>query len=104
MIGRMWHGWASRENAERYVELLRSEVLPSFERVEGYKGIYLLRKDGEDEVEFVTLTLFENMDAVREFAGADYEAAVVTPQARRLLSRFDQRSAHYEVVLKPALP
>jgi hypothetical protein len=41
------------------------------------------------------------MDAVRAFAGEDYEVAVVPPHARKLLSRFDGRSAHYETILKP---
>ncbi len=98
MIGRLWHGWTTRENAGRYEELVRTGVLPGFFAVSGYKGAYLLRRDGEGETEFVTLTLFENMEAVRAFAGEDYEAAVVPPEARKLLSRFDQRSVHYEVV------
>jgi len=51
-------------------------------------------------IEFVTITLFESLDAVREFAGDDYEAAVVLPEARRLLSRFDLRSRHYETLLE----
>ena len=100
MIGRLWHGWTSRENADGYEELLRTKVLPGFHAVAGYKGAYLLRSDGEGETEFVTLTLFEDMRAVRAFAGEDYEAAVVPIEARELLSRFDRRSAHYEIVYK----
>jgi hypothetical protein len=60
-----------------------------------------LRRDVEDGVEFVTLTLWESMDAVRAFAGEDYEVAVVPPEARALLSRFDQMSAHYETIIEP---
>ena len=52
----------------------------------------------EEEVEFVTVMWFSDLDAVRLFAGADYETAVVLPKARSLLSRFDGRSAHYETV------
>ena len=98
MIGRLWHGWTSSENADGYEELLRTKILPSFHVVAGYKGAYLLRKEGDVETEFVTLTLFEDMRAVRAFAGEDYEAAVVPDEARKLLSRFDRRSAHYEIV------
>ena len=100
MIGRIWHGWASPENADAYEELLRAHVLPGIHRITGYRGATLLRRDGEDEVEFVTLTFFESLDAVRAFAGADYEVAVVPPEARALLHRFDERSRHYEVVLE----
>ena len=62
-----------------------------------YQGIDLLRRDLGDEVEFVTIMWFDSIDAVRTFAGEDYEAAVVPPKARALLSRFDARSQHYEV-------
>jgi heme-degrading monooxygenase HmoA len=102
MISRLWHGWTTRENAGAYEELLRREVLPGIHRVKGFQGAYLLRRDGEnkDEVEFVALTMFDSMDAVKEFAGEDYQVAVVPPEARKLLARFDARSAHYETVLR----
>jgi heme-degrading monooxygenase HmoA len=99
MIARLWHGWTSRENAEAYEALLRGEILPGIHRVAGYRGAHLLRRDQEDEVEFVTLTLFDSMDAVRAFAGEDFEEAVVPQEARALLARFDQRSMHYEIAL-----
>lgn len=101
MIARLWHGWTTRENADAFEGLLRARVLPGIHRVQGYKGSYLLRKDGEGEVEFITLTLFESMDAVREFAGEDYKTAVIDPEGGRLLSRFDRTSEHYELVLAP---
>jgi heme-degrading monooxygenase HmoA len=101
MIARIWHGWAEPGNANAYEELLRAHVLPDIHRVAGFRGAYLLRENRDDEVEFVTVTLFESLDDVREFAGEDYEAAVVPPEARRLLSRFDERSRHYETILTP---
>jgi heme-degrading monooxygenase HmoA len=101
MIGRLWHGWTTHENADAYEALLRREVLPGIHRVPGYHGAYLLRRDTGPEVEFVTMTLFESWDAVREFAGADFEAAVVPPAARALLARFDARSVHYDVLHQP---
>ena len=102
MISRLWHGWTKRENADAYEELLRSEVLPGIHRVKGFKGAHLLRRDvkDKDEVEFVTLTIFESIEAVKRFAGEDYEVAVILPEARKLLSRFDACSAHYETVLR----
>lgn len=63
----------------------------------GYRGIHLLRRDVEDEVEFVTVMWFDSIDAVRVFAGEEYELAVVPDKARALLSRFDERSQHYGV-------
>jgi heme-degrading monooxygenase HmoA len=100
MIAPLWHGWTTRQNAPAYEALLRGEILPGIHRVSGYRGAHLFRQDRESEVEFVTLTLFDSKDAVRAFAGEDYEAAVVPPAARKLLARYDQRSLHYEIVLE----
>lgn len=100
MITRIWHGWTSPANADGYEQLLRSEVLPGIHRIEGYRGAHLLRRQSGAEVEFVTLTYFEDLDSIRAFAGDDYEVAVVPPEARKLLSHFDQRSTHYETIFK----
>jgi antibiotic biosynthesis monooxygenase (ABM) superfamily enzyme len=72
MISRIWHGWTSRANANAYENLLRKEVLPGIHRVRGFKGAHLLRRDANDEVEFVTITRFDSLEAVKEFAGEDY--------------------------------
>jgi heme-degrading monooxygenase HmoA len=99
MIARLWHGWTTKENANAYETLLRGEVLPGIQhRVRGFRGARVLRRETADEVEFVTLTLFDSLDAVRAFAGEDHEKAVVPAEARRLLARFDERSVHYDVM------
>jgi heme-degrading monooxygenase HmoA len=99
MIARIWHGWTTPDNANTYEALLKQEIFVGIERrhIPGFEGIRLLRRVAGDEVEFITLMWFASIDAVREFAGADYEAAVVPPRARAVLSRFDERSQHYEV-------
>ncbi len=101
MIGRIWHGWTTRENADAYERLLRSEVLPGIGALKGCRGFYLFRREAPPEVEFVTLLFFDSLEAVRAFAGERYETAVVPPEAKQLLSRFDPTSAHYQVVLEP---
>ncbi len=101
MISRVWHGWTTRGNADAYQAHLEADVLPGIHRVRGYRGAYLLRRDAGEEVEFVTITLFDDMDAVRAFAGEDYERAVIHPVAGKLLSHYDERSVHYETVLTP---
>jgi heme-degrading monooxygenase HmoA len=102
MISRIWHGWTKPEHADEYENMLRADVLPGIHRIAGYQGAYLLRRRDGDEVEFVTITVFDDMDAVRRFAGDDYTRAVIHPAARRILTRFDERSAHYETVLTAA--
>lgn len=99
MIARVWHGWTTLGNADAYERLLREEVFPGIaaKGVRGYRGIDLLRRPGDEEIEFVTIMWFENRDAVREFAGEDPEAAYVPRSAREILARFDERSTHFEV-------
>ena len=103
MISRIWHGWTIPRNADAYEALLRQEVFAGIHsrRFAGYRGIHLLRRDVGAEVEFVTVMWFDFLDAVRAFAGEDYEVAVVPPKARQLLAHFDDRSAHYEVIESP---
>jgi antibiotic biosynthesis monooxygenase (ABM) superfamily enzyme len=99
MICRIWHGWTTPENADAYERLLRAEIFRGIadRGIPGYHGIELLRRMAGDSVEFVTLMWFDSVESVRAFAGPDYEVAVVPPEARALLERFDARSAHYEV-------
>ena len=102
MISRIWHGWTSFENADKYEELLKQEIFVGINnrKIEGYQGIQLFRRKLENEEEFITIMWFDSIDAVRTFAGEDYEACVVPPKAREILSRFDERSQHYEVKAK----
>jgi heme-degrading monooxygenase HmoA len=102
MIARLWRGWTSHENADAYEEFLRTKMFPSIHEVAGFLGADLFRRPAGEEIAFVTITRFESLEAVRAFAGDDYEQAVVEPEARRLLSRFDERSEHFEVVIDRA--
>ena len=103
MISRIWHGWTSQQNADAYEDLLRSEIFKGIQHreIRGYRGIHLLRRDVPEGVEFVTVMWFDSFDAVKAFAGEDFETAVVPPKARALLSRFDAGSAHYNVLVAP---
>ncbi|WP_144186642.1 antibiotic biosynthesis monooxygenase [Elioraea rosea] len=99
MISRIWYGWTQPDMADRYETLIRDTIFPAIlaRRVAGLDRLELLRRDAGGEVEFVTVMAFRSMDAVRAFAGEDWETAVVPPEARAVLARFDPRSAHYEV-------
>ncbi len=99
MIIRIWHGWTAPDNAGTYEALLKEEIFVGIEnrRIPGFNGIQLLRRNVGAEVEFVTIMRFDSLAAVREFAGDDYEAAVVPPKARAVLAHFDARSQHYEL-------
>jgi heme-degrading monooxygenase HmoA len=97
MIARLWRGWALTRDADRYDEHYRTEVLPALREVPGFRGANLLRRTGSAETEFVSVTFFADLAAVRAFAGADYETAVVGDAARSVLLRFDDRVVHLEV-------
>lgn len=99
MISRIWRGWTTGVNADAYERLLKSEIFPGIHArsIPGYRGIQLYRRQLSEETEFMTVMWFDSLDAVKAFAGTDYDTAVVPPEARELLSRYDQRSAHYEV-------
>jgi len=102
MIARTWRGWTTPENADAYQALLTDEILPRIDAVEGYRGSYVLRRDGAEEVEFFTVITFADLDAVKEFAGEEHADAVVPPEARVLLLRHDERSRHYDIVHEPS--
>jgi heme-degrading monooxygenase HmoA len=99
MIERIWHGWTAAADADEYERRLREEILPAFadEGIDGYLGARVLRRDAGDEVEFVTVLRFADLDAVRAFAGDEYRTAHVPPAAREVLSRYDDEARHYEV-------
>ena len=101
MIARIWHGYTKPEHADSYEAMLKPEILPGIGKVSGYRGSYFLRRNHGEEVEFITIMLWESLDAIRAFAGPNYEVAVIPEERRRFLSHFDERSAHYEVILHP---
>ncbi|MCL5991643.1 MAG: antibiotic biosynthesis monooxygenase [Bacteroidetes bacterium] len=100
MVARLWHGWTSKANAPVYEELLRNEVFPSIEKknVKGYRKISLLKRVHKDEVEFITIMLFDSIEAIKEFTGDDYEKSYVPQKARDVLSKQDESSQHYEII------
>jgi heme-degrading monooxygenase HmoA len=98
MIARVWHGYTKPESADAYEAMLKPELLPGISKAQGYQGSYLLRRNFGSEVEFITIMLWESIDAVRTAAGrADYETAIIPEERRKYLSRFDAKSAHYEI-------
>lgn len=99
MIAHIWHGWTTPESADKYEALLHDEIFAGIQsrNIRGLHRIELLRRAHEAEVEFVTVMEFDSLDAVRAFAGEDYEVAVVPPKARGVLAHFDPRSQHYEI-------
>jgi heme-degrading monooxygenase HmoA len=101
MIGRMWRGRTDADHANEYEAVFRGVVLPELRDLDGCRGAYLLRRDDADGAEFVSLTLFDSLDAVRAFAGEDYEAAVISDEAAAVLRDFDTTAQHFTIVVTP---
>jgi heme-degrading monooxygenase HmoA len=99
MIARIWRGWAPRERADDYQRHYETEVTEHLRAVNGFRGAQLLRRAEGAEVAFTSITWFSDLDAVRGFAGADYERAVVEPAAQTALTRWNERVAHHEVAV-----
>jgi heme-degrading monooxygenase HmoA len=98
MIARVWRGYAKPDHADAYEAMLKPETLPGISKLQGYRGSYLLRRKFGEEVEFMTILLWDSLDAVRAVTGPDYETAVVPAERRKHLSRYDAKAAHYEIV------
>jgi heme-degrading monooxygenase HmoA len=103
MIMRVWRGFAPRKTRDAYPRHLLDTVRPKLEGIAGFIGLYLLRRDHSDEVEYQVLTMWESMDAVHAFAGDDPERAVVEPEAAAVLTRFDAEVRHYDVLAGPTI-
>ena len=97
MIERVWRGWIAPEQAEAYERFLRDDFLPGAHAIAGYRGARVLRRQVGGEIEYLVITHFDSLDAIRAFAGEDAEQAHVAPAARALLRRWEERVAHYEI-------
>lgn len=99
MIARVWRGWTTRAQADPYEELLKTEIFPGIlaKQLPGFLRIELFRRELEPEIEFMTVMWFASQEAITAFVGEDQGVAYVPASARRVLARFDERAAHYEV-------
>jgi antibiotic biosynthesis monooxygenase (ABM) superfamily enzyme len=99
-VCRLWRGWTTPENAETYERIVRGDVIPGIEarQIPGFRHIDLMKCDLGEEVEFQTLMWFDSLDAIKAFMSEDYSVSHVPAAARAVLSRFDERAAHFEVL------
>jgi antibiotic biosynthesis monooxygenase (ABM) superfamily enzyme len=99
-VCRLWRGWTTPENADAYERIVRGAVIPGIEdrRIPGFRRIDLMKRNLGDEVEFQTLMWFDSLDAIKAFMGEDYSLSHVPAAAQAVLSRFDERAVHFEVL------
>ena len=98
MVLREWRGRADPARADAYPKHFRDNVLPELRGIAGFAGAHLARRDLGGKVEFIVLTRWRSLDAIRAFAGDDIGKAVVEPGAIAALIDFDARVHHYDVL------
>ena len=97
MIARIWTGAVRKEDGAAHAEYMRETGIAGYDRTPGNRGVWMLRRDVDDRTEFAVFTLWESLDAVKAFAGEDYETAAFYPEDERLLVERDRRASHFEV-------
>ena len=98
MISRHWRGLARPEHAAAYVEHLQTMTFPALRKLAGFRGASILRREVGGAVEFLVITDWESLEAIRAFAGVNVETAVVPPEVQAMLVEYDHSVRHYEVV------
>jgi heme-degrading monooxygenase HmoA len=98
MISRHWTGLAKPEDADAYVEHLQRDTFPAIRRLSGFVAASILRRTVAEGVEFLIVTNWESLDAIRAFAGDDVDVAVVPDTVRAMMVRYDRTVRHFEVV------
>jgi len=98
MIARIWHGVTAASKADEYIEYVKATGLKDYEKTEGNLGAFLLRRLEGDKAHFLTLSFWTSFDAIRKFAGEQYEQAVYYPEDEAFLLEFEEKVVHYEIV------
>lgn len=98
MISRHWRGVVKREEADNYIDHLKSDTLPKLTSLSGFVRATILRREITSGIEFQVITVWNSVTAIQAFAGVDAEMAVVPPVAQAMMVEFDRRATHYEIV------
>jgi heme-degrading monooxygenase HmoA len=100
VIARLWSARSTKAQSPAYAEHLRGHVLPALQKLDGYAGAQLLERETSGSVEIIVITFWRSMESIHDFAGPDPEKAVVADEAAALLTEFDRRVLHYDVILE----
>src|SRR5438067_13820090 len=98
MMSRIWRGVVRRNDDDGYADYIRQTGFNEYAETPGNRGAWMLRRDQADRTEFITFSLWESVQAIRDFAGDNLDAAVYYPEDERYLVERDATVSHYEVV------
>ncbi len=97
MIARIWHGRTRAEDYDAYTEFLKARAVPDYMNTPGFIRLEFLRRIEGDEAHFTLITFWESVEAIKRFAGEDYERAKYYPEDKDFLLEFEEKVTHYEV-------
>ncbi len=100
MIARTWHGVTPAAKADDYLEYLKKTGVPDYQATQGNQGVYILRRIEDGHAHFLLLTLWDSFDAIKRFAGEDFEKAKYYPEDEEFLLELEPHVNHYEVLVK----
>ncbi len=101
MIARLWRGVTPESKADAYIEYLKATGVSDMRATQGNRGVIVLRRKSEGRAEFLLISLWESLDAIRQFAGDDVERAVYYPEDADYLLEREPNVTHYEVLAGP---
>jgi len=102
MIARFWSARATEPLSREYLDHYKSAVLPELSKLDGYLGSTVMTRPADGQVEIVVATLWQSLESIKQFAGSDFEAAVVAEVAAALLADYDRRVRHFDVAIADA--
>jgi heme-degrading monooxygenase HmoA len=97
VIVRTWRCWATPERADEYAAYLTGTVFAGLQQIAGHRGAQVLRREDAGRVEFMAISYWDTVAAIRQYAGTDISRAMVKPEARALLAEFDEIVNHYDM-------
>ena len=97
MIARHWNGLVKKDKADEYISHLKTDTFRRLAKIEGFTKASILKRTLAEGVEFLIITEWSSLEAIRQFAGEDYETAVVPKIAQEMMIRYDKTAKHYEV-------
>lgn len=103
MVSRHWTGLARRDRADEYVSHLQNDTFRKIKTINGFKAAHILKREVDEGTEFLIITEWENIEAIKEFAGTNFDVAVVPQLVQEIMIRYDDKVRHYHVEFATAV-
>jgi heme-degrading monooxygenase HmoA len=97
LIARIWKGAVRKRDSDAYAHYMQDTGIAGYVSTPGNRGVWMLRRDVGEKTEFLMFTLWDSLDAVKAFAGPNYDTAVFYPEDDRYLVERDRATTHYLV-------